>query len=353
MSEFLSKDYGSLVPYEPGEQPKIENLIKLNTNESPFPPSPRAIEEGEKELSRSRLYPDPENTRLREAIAEVVGNGIEKEEIFVGNGSDEVLFLAFNAFKDKGIAFPDITYGFYPVYARIAGATFREIPLKEDFTVDFEALKAQKGTVVIANPNAPTGIFAPLSEIRDLVESDPNRIVVVDEAYVDFGGESAAKFIKEYKNLLVTGTFSKSRSLAGARLGFGIANEALIRDLNLLKYSINPYNVNRVTAAMGIGALKDEAYTRANCAAIEKNRERLAKEIQAFGFSSLPSKANFLFVKHETLSGEEIYRSLRERKILVRYFDKERLRPFVRITIGNEEQTTSLIDALKAVAEGI
>ena len=353
MSKYLSGAYRSLVPYEPGEQPKIDNLIKLNTNESPFPPSPVAIEEGAKELSRLQLYPDPENARLREAIAENLGFGITKEEVFAGNGSDEVLFLAFNAFKDKGFAFPDITYVFYPVYANMAFAPYVEIPLKEDFTVDFSALKAQKGTIFLANPNAPTGIFAPLSEIRALLESDPERVVVVDEAYVDFGGESAVGLVKEYDNLLVTRTFSKSRSLAGARLGFGVGNAALIRDLNLLKYSINPYNVNRVTAAMGYGALKDEAYTKANCAAIQRNRERLAKAIEAFGFSSLPSAANFIFVRHEKLSGEAIYKALREKRILVRYFNKERLRPFVRITIGNEEQTTILIDAMKRVAEGI
>ncbi|MCR4726369.1 MAG: histidinol-phosphate transaminase [Clostridia bacterium] len=353
MSKYLSETYGSLVPYEPGEQPKIQNLIKLNTNESPFPPSPRAVEDGKKELALSQLYPDPECVRLREAIAENLGCGITKDEVFVGNGSDEVLFLAFNAYKDKGFAFPDITYGFYPVYAKIAGAAFREIPLKADFTVDFAALKREKGAVVVANPNAPTGIFAPLSEIVDLIESDRSRIVVVDEAYVDFGGESAVSLVKKYENLLVTRTFSKSRSLAGARLGFGVACPALIRDLNLLKYSVNPYNVNRVTAAMGYGALRDEAYTKRNCAEIERNRERLAKEILPFGYSSLPSKANFLFVKHEKLSGESVYRALREKSILVRYFDKERLRPFVRITIGNEEQTNALIDAMKRVAEGI
>ena len=353
MSGFISETYRSLVPYEPGEQPKIVDLIELNTNESPFPPSPAAIAEGEKELRRSELYPDPECVRLREAIAENLGGGITKEEIFVGNGSDEVLFLAFNAYKDNGFAFPDITYGFYPVYAAIAGAAFREIPLKEDFSIDFAALKRAKGTVVVANPNAPTGIFAPLSEIVDLVESDPSRVVVVDEAYVDFGGESAARLIKKYENLLVTRTFSKSRSLAGARLGFGVANAAIVRDLNLLKYSINPYNVNRVTAAMGFGALKDEAYTLANCASIQRNRERLAREIAAFGFSSLPSRANFLFVRHERLSGEEIYRALREKRILVRYFNKERLLPFVRITIGNEEQTQALIDALRRITEEI
>lgn len=351
MSRFLSDAYASLVPYEPGEQPKKQTFIKLNTNESPFPPSQKAIEEGEKELRRLFLYPDPECTALREKIAENLGCFIRKEEILAGNGSDEILFLAFNAFKDRGFVFPDITYGFYPVYARVAGASYREIPLLPDFSVDFKRLREAKENVVLANPNAPTGIFAPLTEVEALLSERSDRLVIIDEAYVDFGGESAVSLIGKYDNLLVTRTFSKSRSLAGARLGFAVGNKELIRDLNLLKYSVNPYNVNRVTAAMGWGALADESYTKKNCAAIVKNREKLASEIAEMGYFSLPSKANFLFVRHEKASGESLYRALRNEGILVRYFDKERLRPFVRITIGDEDATAELIAALRRIRE--
>ncbi len=351
MSRFLDSRYHSLVPYTPGEQPKILNLIKLNTNESPFPPSEKAVRAAEEEIKRMNLYPDPECRALREKYAEVLGEGITAEEIFVGNGSDEVLYLAFNAYKEKGFAFPDITYGFYPVYAEISGGEFSEIPIKSDYSIDLNKLAATKGTVVIANPNAPTGMTVTKEEIIALLNSDRNRIVIVDEAYVDFGGESCVGLIKEYDNLLVTQTFSKSRSLAGARLGFGIANKNIIADLNLLKYSVNPYNINRATLALGLGVLSDEEYTKKNCRAIMENREHTKRELEKLGFFVLPSKSNFLFASHPKCGGERVYSHLRQKGILVRYFDKDRLRGFVRITIGTKVQMNKLINELTMLTE--
>ncbi|MBO4539753.1 MAG: histidinol-phosphate transaminase, partial [Clostridia bacterium] len=300
-----------------------------------------------------RLYPDPECTELRDKFAEVLGCGLTRDNIFVGNGSDEVLYLAFNAYKKNGFAFPDITYGFYPVYGEITGAEYKEIPLKEDYTVDVDALIAQKGIVVIANPNAPTGIMLDKKEIIRLIESNPDRIIVVDEAYVDFGGDSCVELVKKYKNLLVTQTFSKSRSLAGARLGFGIADKEIIRDLNLLKYSLNPYNINRATLALGIGALSDEEYTAENCKKIISAREYTRAELVKSGFTVLDSRANFLFAAHKEIPGKEIYEKLKSKKILVRYFDKDRLRPFVRITIGSMQQMEKLIEEIKNITEEI
>ncbi len=351
MSGFLDDRYGSLLPYTPGEQPKTRDLIKLNTNESPFPPSPKAIEEAEKELLRSNLYPDPECTDLRKKFAEVLGEGLTQEEIFGGNGSDEVLYFAFCAYKKRGIAFPDITYGFYPVYAQIAGAKYMEIPLKGDYSVDVDGLIEQKGTIVVANPNAPTGMVLPKSDVVRMLESDPGRVVIVDEAYVDFGGDSCVDLVKKYKNLLVTQTFSKSRSLAGARLGFGIADKEIIRDLNLLKYSFNPYNVNRATLALGKGVLEDEPYTKKNCREVMSVREYTREELLKLGFTVLDSRANFLFAAHKTVAGKEIYERLKEKKILVRYFDKDRLRSFVRITIGSKEQMDKMIAEIKNITE--
>lgn len=351
MSGFLDDRYGSLLPYTPGEQPKTNDLIKLNTNESPFPPSQKAIEEAEKELRRSNLYPDPECVALREKFAEVLGNGLTKENIFVGNGSDEVLFFAFSAYKKRGIAFPDITYGFYPVYAQITGASYKEIPLGDDFSINVDGLIEQKGTIVVANPNAPTGMVLAKSEIVRMLESDPSRVVIIDEAYVDFGGDSCVDLIGKYKNLLVTQTFSKSRSLAGARLGFGIADKEIVRDLNLLKYSFNPYNINRATLALGTGVLFDEEYTKKNCREVMSVREYTREELEKLGFTVLDSRANFLFAAHKSVTGKEVYEKLKNKKILVRYFDKDRLRPFVRITIGSKAQMEKMIEEIKNITE--
>ena len=338
MSRLFTPRFASLTPYTPGEQPKDMQYIKLNTNESPFPPSAGVIEAAQTEAGRLQLYSDPECKELRTAAAAVLG--VKPEQLVMTNGSDDVLNFAFMAFADKEhpLVFPDITYGFYRVFADFNGIPYRQVPLKEDFTVDYRDYLEGGETVVIANPNAPTGMALGLAEIEKIVAADKNRVVIVDEAYVDFGGESAVKLIDQYDNLLVTQTFSKSRSLAGARLGFGIGNEGLIADLNTLRYSTNPYNVNRMTGAAGIAALKDNAYYMENCRQIAAIREATAKALQDLGFAVLPSQTNFLFATTPVISGAELYRELKQRGILIRHFDAPRIKNYIRVTIGTADQ---------------
>ena len=349
MSKFISEKFDALKAYVPGEQPQDRTYVKLNTNESPFPPSPFAQRLARQAAGSLNLYCDPESRTLTSVAAEKFG--VTTEELLFGNGSDEILDFAFAAFCDEKTPalFPDITYGFYPVFAKRNGVPYREIPLREDLTVDLGDYLGEKGTVFLANPNAPTGIALPLAEIERLLKSDPDRMVVVDEAYVDFGGESALPLVKKYDNLLVTRTFSKSRSLAGGRLGMGIACAEVIADLKKIKYSFNPYNVNSMTAAAGVGALLDEEYFLANVKAIEETREKTVAELSALGFLSTPSKANFLFVKHPKLSGEEVYTSLKNKGVLVRYFDKDRLKEYVRITVGSAEEMRILLAKLAEI----
>ncbi|MBQ7349160.1 MAG: histidinol-phosphate transaminase, partial [Clostridia bacterium] len=283
MSKFFSNKYANLTPYVPGEQPKERNYIKLNTNESPFPPSPYAVEFAERALKNLQLYCDPECTYLTESVASDLG--VSADKVIMTNGSDEVLNFAFMAYcdKDTPAVFPDISYGFYKVFAEINGVQYKEIPLKEDFSVCVDDYINEKGTVFIANPNAPTGMLLPLSEIERLLSADRERIVVIDEAYIDFGGESAVKLIDKYDNLIVTRTFSKSRSMAGARLGFGVANKEIIADLKAIKYSTNPYNVNSATAAAGEGSVADEEYFKENCKKIIENREWTENQLKGLG----------------------------------------------------------------------
>lgn len=351
MSKFLSSRFSELSPYTPGEQPKINNLIKLNTNESPFSPSEKAIAEAKKELERLNLYSDPECTNLVKKLSEVLG--VNEKQVIVTNGSDEILNFAFMSYCDDKIpvAFADITYGFYKVFAKLYGLKYELIPLKEDLSIDYKDYLNINKTIFIANPNAPTGLFMPLDKIEEILKSNPDNIVVVDEAYVDFGNESAIKLINKYDNLLVTGTFSKSRSMAGARLGFGVASEKIIEDLNMIRYSTNPYNVNRMTLAAGYGVLCDEEYTKKNLDVICKNREFLKSELKNLGFSMPDSKANFIFVKHSKISGETLYNKLRERNILVRHFKDERIKDYLRITIGTKEEMDILIKNIKEILE--
>ncbi|MCQ2457014.1 MAG: aminotransferase class I/II-fold pyridoxal phosphate-dependent enzyme, partial [Clostridia bacterium] len=273
------------------------------------------------------------------------------DEILFTNGSDEILNFAFMAFCDEKhpAVFPNITYGFYPVFARLNGVPYREIPLTDDFSVNVEDYLGVGGTVFIANPNAPTGIALPLSDIERIVASNPDNVVVVDEAYVDFGAESAVSLTKQYDNLLVCQTFSKSRSLAGARLGFGVACAELIADLNTVKYSTNPYNINRMTAAAGIGALADEKYFKGNCEKIIATREKTAEKLKALGFELTDSKANFLFARHPKVGGKEVYLALREKGILVRHFDKPGISDYNRITVGSDEEMEALTGALTEI----
>ena len=353
MSRFFHPRFAKLVPYVPGEQPRDRKFIKLNTNESPYPPSKRATEAAKLEAERLELYSDPTAKGLCEAFAKTVG--VRPEEVMATNGSDEILNFAFMAYcgTDRSAVFPDITYGFYPVFANLYGISYTEIPLRDDFTVDVEAICKTPGTVFLANPNAPTGIALPISEIEKIIQSHPNDVVVIDEAYVDFGAESCAKLIPKYENLLVTQTFSKSRSMAGARLGFGIGQASLIADLQTIRNSTNPYNVNRMTMAAGIGALADEDYTKANCKAIMQTRTKTAEALAEMGFAVLPSETNFLFAKHQKIGGYELYRALYERGILVRYFSAPRLKDYNRITVGSPEQMDALLRNIKELLEEI
>ncbi len=347
MSRFFSGKHKGLVSYTPGEQPKIENLIKLNTNESPFPPSKKGQEDAMAVLGKVNLYSDPEASILHNKLAEVLG--VKAGQVLATNGSDEILNFAFMAFCDEShpAVFPDITYGFYPVFAQINNIPYEEIPLKEDFTIDVKDYIGIKKNIFIANPNAPTGIALGLDEIEEIVKSNPDNIVVIDEAYVDFGAESAVCLIDKYPNLLVTQTFSKSRSMAGARLGYGIASEEIIADLNTIKYSTNPYNVNMMTMFAGYGVLCDEEYTQNNLKEIISVREYTEDELNKLGFTVLPSKANFVFAKHCTLSGEEVYSKLREEGILVRHFTKDRIKDYNRITIGRKVDMEKMISVIK------
>ncbi len=354
MSAFFSAKYASLVPYTPGEQPQERKYVKLNTNESPFPPSAMAVRAAAQELLRMELYSDPECHALNAKIAEVYG--VAPDEVLMTNGSDEILNFAFMAFCDASTPalFPDITYGFYPVFARLNGVPYTELPLRDDLMIETAPYMNAHATIFLANPNAPTGILLPRDEVERIIAANPDNVVVVDEAYIDFASPDAScvPLIRKYRNLLVTQTFSKSRSMAGARLGMGFACRELIADLNTVKYSTNPYNVNRVTAAAGIGALSDEAYTKRNCDMIVATRSYLTEELRALGFSVTDSSANFVFAAHPFVSGQAIYEGLRERGVLVRHFSIERIKDYNRITVGTREQTDILLNALRAILGG-
>jgi histidinol-phosphate aminotransferase len=352
MSRFLSKKYAGLAPYVPGEQPQSGRYIKLNTNESPFDVPPAVVEAARGAAEKLRLYPDPDCRELTAALAESMGVG--PDQIVPANGSDEVLDFAFLAFCDGGrpALFPDVTYGFYRVFAAVNGVPYREIPLRPDFSVAVEDYAGLAGTVFLANPNAPTGLALPAERIRALLDQDRDRVVVVDEAYVDFGGESAAALIPEYDNLLVTRTFSKSRSMAGARLGYAAGSAALIADLNAIRFSVNPYNLDRMTLAAGAAMLKCEETVRANCRAVAAQREKTAAELAAMGFELTDSRANFLFARYPGADGETLYRALKDRGILVRHFSAPRTKDFVRITVGSPEDMRALTGALAEILEG-
>ena len=344
MSRFFTKRLEKLTPYTPGEQPRDMQYIKLNTNESPFPPSPAVIEAAKAEAGRLQLYSDPTCRELTDKLASLYG--VAPEQVILTNGSDEVLNFAFMAFADEDhpLVFPAITYGFYPVFAELNRIPYEEIPLKKDFSVDYrDYLNLGGKTIVIANPNAPTGLCLTLGEIEAIVRSNPDGVVIIDEAYVDFGAESAVTLTDKYDNLLVTQTFSKSRSLAGARLGFGIGHKDLIADLHTIRYSTNPYNVNRMTAAAGYAALCDNDYYMQNCRTVMENRAYTTEALRALGFEVLPSLTNFVFAKTDKMSGEALYLELKRRGILVRHFGKPEITDYNRITIGTKEQMEALV----------
>jgi len=349
MSKFLSNKYENLLPYTPGEQPKDKEYIKLNTNESPFSPSKKAIKKVKKEVEKLHLYPDPEQRLLTQKVATFLG--VKREEVLLTNGSDEILNFAFMAYCDSmtPAVFADITYGFYSVFAGINNVPKKIIPLKEDFSIKKEDYFNAKGTIFIANPNAPTGMALTNDDIRAILDNNKDNIVVIDEAYVDFYGESAIPLIREYDNLLVTRTFSKSRAMAGARLGFGVASETLIKDLNAIKYSTNPYNVNRLSAIAGVASIDDKRYYEKCLNSVIFAREYLKEELKNLGFSMTDSVANFIFAKSDKISGEDLYKKLKEKGVLVRYFNKERISDYVRITIGTKKQMEVLVKIIKEI----
>ena len=351
MSRFFSPKYSSLTPYTPGEQPQERKYLKLNTNESPFPPSPLAQRLARDAAGDCQLYSDPECRALVNTAAESFG--VEKENLLFTNGSDEILNFAFMAFCDSEhpAVFPNITYGFYPVFAELNNIPYEEIPLKDDFSIDINDYIGINKTIFIANPNAPTGIALSKADIEKIVASNPDNVVVVDEAYVDFGAESSVSLTQKYDNVLVCQTFSKSRSLAGARLGFGIGSKALINDLNTIKYSTNPYNINRMTMAAGIGALCDEEYFEKNCLKIAENREQTVRELQKLGFWVTDSKANFIFAKSDKIGGKELYLSLKEKGVLIRHFETPLLKDYNRITVGSKEQMEGFIKTVWEILE--
>ncbi len=351
MSRFFSEKYASLTPYTPGEQPQDQQYVKLNTNESPFPPSETAMRAALAALRPLQLYSDPDCRIIREKLAKRYG--VAPDEVLVTNGSDEALNFCFMAFCDAkhGAAFPIISYGFYPVFAQVNGVPYEEIPLKPDFSVDVDDYCGIGKTVFLANPNAPTGMALSPAEIEKLLRANPDNVVVIDEAYVDFGGESCIPLVHKYENLLVVQTFSKSRSLAGGRLGYAIGNRALIRDLDSLRYSTNPYNVNSVTLAIGAAVLDDEAQTQANCAVIMENRAYTVGALRALGFEVLDSRANFVFARTPAVDGGALYQKLKARGVLVRHFTKPEIAQFNRITIGTRAQMDALLDAIRAILE--
>ena len=337
MSRFLDEKFSGLKEYVPGEQPRDKKYIKLNTNESPFPPSVSVLEAvNSEEVKNLRLYSDPSNKALKEKLAEIYKVG--PDNIYVSNGSDDILNFAFMAFGDRGAAFPDITYGFYKVFAKLYGIDTQIIPLEEDFAIDENKYFGLDKLIVIANPNAPTGLSLSLDKIEKIVSSNENSVVLIDEAYVDFGGESCYGLIDKYDNLLVVRTFSKSRSLAGARLGFAIASKEIIKDLEKLKFSTNPYDINRLTQAAGVAALNQDDYYTANCKKIIENREFTANALKEIGFSVIDSDANFLFVKSDKISGLDFYLKLKEKGVLIRHFTDERICEYNRVTIGSREE---------------
>lgn len=349
MSRFICDKLKSLEAYVPGEQPKDTVYIKLNTNESPFPPSKAVLDSVSDASNLLQLYPDPECSVLKEKAAKLFG--VSRENIFCGNGSDEVLSFAFLAFCDenKGMSFPSISYGFYPVFGDLYGIDCNKIPLHDDFSIDPTDYHGLSTNIVIANPNAPTGLSLSVKDVRSILDTNRDNLVIIDEAYVDFGSESCIPLISEYDNLLVVHTFSKSHSLAGARLGFGIACHEIIEDLEKIKYSTNPYNINRSTMAAGIAAIDDNIYYENNCKTVIKAREYTETELIKLGFEVIPSKANFVFARHERLSGEEVYSLLRQNGILVRHFTSEKIKDFNRISIGSPEQMETLIKTLQKI----
>ena len=350
MSRFWSDIVSRLTPYVPGEQPVRQDLVKLNTNENPYPPSPRVMAAiASTEADSLRRYPDPESVALSRAVAKKWG--LSPENIFIGNGSDEVLAHTFQGLlqHDQPVFFPDITYSFYPVWCELYGVHYRNIPLTSDFSVEVADYPRENGGIIIANPNAPTGCLLALEDIRTLLERSRDSVVVIDEAYIDFGGESAAKLVPDYPNLLVVQTLSKSLALAGLRVGVAIGDAALIEALERVKNSFNSYPLDAIAQRAALAAIEDESYYAEACGRVVATRERLRSDMSAMGFEVLPSAANFIFATHPGRAAAQIFSQLRERGIVVRYFDKPRIDNYLRISIGTEENSQALLAALAEI----
>lgn len=349
MKELWSARCRGLVPYVPGEQPQGRTFIKLNTNESPFPPSPMALQAIREAAEDLRLYPEPTCAAVREAVGQDLG--VRPSQVFVGNGSDEVLSLAFGAFfdPDRPIRFADVTYSFYPVFASYYGIPYEEVPLDANFSIPVKPFLEPCGGVVIANPNAPTGREMEFCDLRAVIAAQPDRVVIIDEAYVDFGARSVVELVDEYPNLLVVQTLSKSRSLAGLRVGFAVGNENLIAALNTMKDSFNSYPVDRLAQAGAVGAIRDKEYFRAAISKLGMTRSQTTNALRAMGFTVCDSSANFVFTSYPGVAGKTLLDGLRERGILVRWWDKPRIRDWLRITIGTEEDMKTLVGALREI----
>lgn len=347
MSRFWSDVVSTLTPYVPGEQPQAEKLVKLNTNESPYPPSPHVLQAiNAVNADALRLYPDPESVVLRQAIA--TRNNLQLDQVFVGNGSDEVIALAFMALlkQDLPLHFPDISYSFYPVWAQLYGIESIRVPVADDFSIDPDAYPADNGGIIIPNPNAPTGMLMSLAAIRTLLRKSAAAVVVIDEAYIDFGGDSAASLIDQFDNLLVVQTLSKSRALAGLRVGFAMGNRALIEALGRVKNSFNSYPLDTIAQRAALASIQDEVHFQDNCQRVVRSRDSLGSALEAMGFEVLPSGANFIFVTHRQHAARHLFAQLRARGIVVRYFDKPRIDNYLRISIGTNDDNAALLAAL-------
>ncbi len=337
-----------VVPYVPGEQPKVDNIIKLNTNENPYGPSPR-VEKIAMDIDKLKLYPDPAASALVDAIATY--HGVSSDKVFVGVGSDDVLAMSFMTFfnSDKEILFPDITYSFYDVWAELYRIPYKTVPVDDDFRIIKEDYYGANGGIIFPNPNAPTSIAEPLSFVEDIVKHNQDVVVIVDEAYVDFGGETALPLVDKYDNLLVVRTFSKSRSMAGLRIGYAIGNPKLIKYLSDVKYSFNSYTMNMPSIVLGVESIADDEYFKETVAKVVDTREWFKIEIEKLGFSCPPSSANFLFITHKSISAKEIFEKAREAKIIVRYFNKPRIDNYLRVTIGTREEMEVFLEFLKSI----
>ena len=353
MSRYMSARFADLEAYVPGEQPQDMQYVKLNTNESPYPPAPAVREAlNAAEIDRLNLYPDPEGRALRQKLAEMYG--VEAENVFLANGSDELLSFAFMAFCDgeRPVAFPAVSYGFYPVYAQLYQVPCTQIPLREGFVLDPRDFCGLGKNIVIANPNAPTGRAISVRDIEEILRSEPDHVVLIDEAYIDFGGESCVPLIKKYDNLLVCQTFSKFRSLAGGRLGYGLASKGLIDDLEKIRYSTNSYNIDRLTMAVGIATLESNEYYLENSKRIQEARAYTTEELSKLGFETIPSLANFIFTRCPNVDGGSLYRELKARGVLVRHWDRPEIGDWCRVTIGTREQMDVFLDKVREILKG-